>query len=181
MIEGPALRGAGGHQALAQAREQGLSLPVVYNSNGYDSVETLRLLDGWVDIYMPDAKFFDDSTAAGFLAAGDYASRAREALLEMHRQVGDLQVGSDGIARRGLLVRHLVLPHGRAGTREVMRFIATQISSNTYVNIMGQYRPSFEVGTPSPRGRRRHAGRSGLDAGQPARAGADHAAKKCRQ
>jgi putative pyruvate formate lyase activating enzyme len=116
-------------------------VPLVYNSGGYDRVETLELLEGVFDIYMPDFKFWDTDIATSACDAPDYPEIARMALMEMHRQVGDLQVGTDNIARRGLLVRHLVLPHGRAGTREVMRFIATQISSNTYVNIMSQYRP----------------------------------------
>jgi putative pyruvate formate lyase activating enzyme len=132
--------------AIEIAVPRGLRVPLVYNSGGYDSIETLELLEGVFDIYMPDFKFWDTDIANSACNAPDYPEITRMALTEMHRQVGDLQVGSDGIARRGLLVRHLVLPLGRAGTREVMRFIATQISSNTYVNIMSQYRPCGRAG-----------------------------------
>lgn len=128
-------------QSLKLAAEAGLRLPLVYNSGGYDKVETLRLLDGVVDIYMPDFKFWDPEVARKVCDAPDYPEIARNALREMHRQVGDLIVDDDGIARRGLLVRHLVLPHGLAGTGEVMQFIAEEISTDTYVNIMRQYRP----------------------------------------
>jgi len=128
-------------QGLKPAAEAGLRIPLVYNSGGYDKVETLRLLDGIVDIYMPDFKFWEPEVARNACNAPDYPDRARRALKEMHRQVGDLVVDGDGIARRGLLVRHLVLPHGQAGTRDILRFIAEEISTETYVNIMRQYRP----------------------------------------
>lgn len=127
--------------AVDIAAQNGLSVPLVYNSGGYDRVETLKLLEGVFDIYMPDFKFWGPDIAESACNAPDYPEIARRALIEMHRQVGDLCIDSDGIAQRGLLVRHLVLPHGRAGTRDVMRFIAKQVSSNTYVNIMSQYRP----------------------------------------
>lgn len=127
--------------AVAIAAQDGLTIPLVYNSSGYDSVETLKLLDGVIDIYMPDFKFWDENIADQTCQAPDYPQVAQHALVEMHRQVGDLVMDDAGIAQRGLLVRHLVLPHGKAGTRQVMRFIASQISSNTYVNIMPQYRP----------------------------------------
>ena len=127
--------------ALKVAIEGGLSIPLVYNSSGYDRVETLALLDGVVDIYMPDFKFWNPDLAEKTCGAPDYPEVARNALIEMHRQVGDLVIDSGGIARRGLLVRHLVLPGGLAGTAEVMGFIAGRISRNTYVNIMPQYRP----------------------------------------
>jgi putative pyruvate formate lyase activating enzyme len=127
--------------AIEIAVEKGLSVPLVYNTGGYDRVETLKLLEGIIDIYMPDFKFWDPEIAKTLSNAKDYPEVARKALIEMHRQVGDLIIDESGIARRGLLVRHLVLPHGLAGTREVMRFIANKISSNTYVNIMSQYRP----------------------------------------
>ena len=127
--------------AVDIAVQNGLSVPLVYNSGGYDRVETLKLLEGVFDIYMPDFKFWDPDIAESACNAPDYPEIARRALIEMHRQVGDLRIDSDGVAQRGLLVRHLVLPHGRAGTRDVMRFIAKQVSSNTYVNIMSQYRP----------------------------------------
>lgn len=128
-------------EALPPAVESGLRLPLVYNSGGYDKVETLRLLEGIVDIYMPDFKFWDSEVARSACNAPDYPERARSALREMHRQVGDLVIDEDGIARRGLLVRHLVMPQGMAGTSEIMQFIAGEISTETYVNIMRQYRP----------------------------------------
>ena len=128
-------------EALAIAAENGLRVPLVYNSGGYDRVETLQLLEGVFDIYMPDFKFWDPRVAEETCNASDYPKVARNALREMHRQVGDLVIDGNGIARRGLLVRHLVLPEGLAGTREIMRFIANDISTDTYVNIMTQYRP----------------------------------------
>jgi len=127
--------------ALGIAIEDGLSIPLVYNSGGYDSVDTLRSLEGVIDIYMPDFKFWDSDIAQKTCDAEDYPDVARKGILEMHRQVGDLVMDDEGIAYRGLLLRHLVLPQGLAGTREIMRFIATRISTNTYVNIMAQYRP----------------------------------------
>ncbi|MFC1857102.1 radical SAM protein [Thermodesulfobacteriota bacterium] len=127
--------------ALKTAVKEGLSVPLVYNTSGYDSIDTLSLLEGVVDIYMPDFKFWDPEVAEKTCDAKDYPDMARQALLEMHRQVGDLVTDKEGIARKGLLIRHLVLPHGLAGTRQVMRFIAEKISTNSYVNIMSQYRP----------------------------------------
>ena len=127
--------------AVEIAIKAGLSVPLVYNSGGYDRVETLKLLEGVFDIYMPDFKFWDPEIAEASCDAKDYPEVACGALAEMHRQVGDLVVDDSGIARRGVLVRHLVLPKGLAGTREIMRFIARKISPNTYVNIMPQYRP----------------------------------------
>jgi len=128
-------------EALPAAVERGLRVPLVYNCGGYERVPTLRLLEGIVDIYMPDFKFWDPSAAKELCDAEDYPQRAREALREMHRQVGDLELDPSGIARRGLLVRHLVMPEGLAGTEEICRFISERISPNTYVNIMNQYRP----------------------------------------
>jgi putative pyruvate formate lyase activating enzyme len=127
--------------ALEIAIQQGLSVPLVYNSGGYDLPSTLKLLEGVFDIYMPDFKFWDPQIAESACQAKDYPEIARNALREMHRQVGDLTVDQDGTAQRGLLIRHLVLPNGLAGTREVMRFIAQEISTNSYVNLMSQYRP----------------------------------------
>ena len=127
--------------ALAHAVPEGLSIPLVYNSGGYDRVETLNLLEGVVDIYMPDFKFWDAEVAAKACDADDYPEIAQQALLEMHRQVGDLETDQRGVATRGLLIRHLVLPGGLAGTRPIMRFISRRISKNSYVNIMSQYRP----------------------------------------
>jgi putative pyruvate formate lyase activating enzyme len=127
--------------ALPYAIEGGLNVPLVYNTGGYDAVESLKLLEGIFDIYMPDFKFWDPEMARKYLKAQDYPERAREALKEMHRQVGDLTLDENGIALRGILLRHLVIPGGVAGTRDIMRFIAKEISPNTYVNIMDQYRP----------------------------------------
>ena len=131
--------------ALQIALEQGFRLPVVYNSGGYDSVETLALLDGVVDIYMPDFKFADSRQAAPYLGVADYTEVARAALREMQRQVGDLEISSAGIAQRGLLVRHLVLPDNLAGTAAVLDFLAGEISTNTYLNLMDQYRPCYRA------------------------------------
>lgn len=127
--------------ALEIAVSHGLNVPLVYNSGGYDLPETLELLDGVIDIYMPDFKFWDPEIARTTCEAPDYPEVARQALVEMHRQVGALVLDECGIARRGLLVRHLVMPAGVAGTRQVMRFIAQRISPRTYVNLMSQYRP----------------------------------------
>ncbi len=132
-------------ESLPLAVDQGLRLPLVYNSSGYDAVETLRLLDGVVDIYMPDAKFFSPESAKRYCQAEDYPNQARRAILEMHRQVGDLQLDEEGIAVRGLLVRHLVMPDDLAGTRQWMEFLAREVSTDTYVNIMNQYRPCGDV------------------------------------
>lgn len=128
-------------EALAIAVPEGLKIPLVYNSSGYDHVDTLALLEGVVDIYMPDFKFWDDKIAEITCGVDDYAAVAQRAVIEMHRQVGDLKISDQGIATKGLLVRHLVLPEGLAGTREVMRFLYNHISPDTYVNIMPQYRP----------------------------------------
>jgi putative pyruvate formate lyase activating enzyme len=128
-------------EALPLAIKAGLNVPLVYNSGGYDAVDTLKLLDGVVDIYMPDFKFWDPEVAERLCAAKDYPERAREAFKEMHRQVGDLVLDDNGVAQRGLLVRHLVLPDNLAGTKEVMKFLAQELSPNTYVNVMAQYRP----------------------------------------
>jgi putative pyruvate formate lyase activating enzyme len=131
-------------EALGMARREGLRLPVVYNCGGYESVEALRLLDGLIDIYMPDAKYSDNEVGRRLSGVPDYWDRCREALTEMHRQVSDLDIGPDGIARRGLLVRHLVLPDGLAGTPQVMAFLAS-LSPNTYVNVMAQYHPTYRA------------------------------------
>ncbi len=140
--------------ALALAVRRGLRIPLVYNTSGYDSVETLRLLDGVVDIYMPDLKWVDRAAGERLAGAPDYGEAARDAVKEMHRQVGDLVVDARGIAVRGLLVRHLVLPGGLAGTREVMRFLAREVSPRTYVNVMAQYRPVGEAHRLPPLDRR---------------------------
>ena len=127
--------------AVEVAVQHGLNVPLVFNSGGYDRVATLKLLDNVFDIYMPDFKFWDSQVAENSCQARDYPEVARKALAEMHRQVGDLQNDDDGIARRGVLIRHLVLPGDLAGTRDVMRFIARKISPASYVNVMSQYRP----------------------------------------
>ena len=141
-------------EAVVIAAGAGLSLPLVYNTGGYDSIETLRLLEGIFDIYMPDLKFMDSATATALADAGDYPEVIRKAVCEMHRQVGDLVMDEKGIAMRGLLVRHLVLPGGLAGSREAFRFLAKEISTNTYLNVMSQYRPCHDaVGQPVIGGR----------------------------
>ena len=132
--------------ALVLAVKAGLTLPLVYNTGGYDSLATLELLDGVIDLYMPDMKYSQASVARGYSKIKDYPRINQKAVREMHRQVGDLQLDPDGIAIRGLLVRHLVLPARLAGTRQIMRFLATEISTDTYVNIMQQYRPAFQAG-----------------------------------
>jgi len=126
--------------ALQTAANLGLRVPIVYNCGGYESLEILRLLDGIVDIYMPDAKYGENAAGQKLSGVPDYWDRNREALAEMHRQVGDLEMDRFGIARRGLLVRHLVLPNGLAGTAAVMEHLAS-LSKSTYVNVMAQYRP----------------------------------------
>lgn len=128
-------------EALPYAIKDGLEIPLVYNTGGYDLVETLRLLDGVFDIYMPDFKFFDSAVALKLCKARDYPHVVMKAIKEMHRQVGDFVMDDRGIAERGLIVRHLVMPGGLAGTREIMRFLSEEISPNTYVNIMDQYHP----------------------------------------
>ncbi len=128
-------------EALLIAVEAGLSIPLVYNCGGYESVAALKLLHGVVDIYMPDFKFWNVEAAGELINAPDYPERARAGLKEMHRQVGDLVLDRAGVARRGLLVRHLVMPEGLAGTSGVMAFLASEISAGTYVNVMDQYHP----------------------------------------
>lgn len=132
-------------EALVIAANQGLSIPLVYNTGGYDAVETLALLDGVVDIYMPDMKYSDEAIADRLSGISHYPELNKAAVKEMYRQVGDLKLDSKGIATRGLIVRHLVLPFNQAGTKEIMRFLAEEISLNTYVNIMAQYRPCHKA------------------------------------
>lgn len=127
--------------ALQIAIAQGLCVPLIYNTGAYDQVETLKILDGVFDIYMPDFKFWDPAAAKLTCNAPDYPEAARRAIQEMHRQVGDLVLDASGIAQRGLLIRHLVMPGGLAGTRDIMRWLAQNVSTNTYVNIMFQYHP----------------------------------------
>jgi putative pyruvate formate lyase activating enzyme len=132
--------------AVAIAAEQGLRVPLVYNTSGYDSLEALALLDGIIDIYMPDMKYGDSELAKRYSHIKDYVHFNRAAVREMHRQVGGLEVDADGLARRGLLVRHLILPNGIAGTDQVVRFLAEEVSPNTYINMMDQYRPCYRAG-----------------------------------
>ncbi len=132
-------------EALAVAVPAGLRLPVVYNTSAYDALSSLRLLDGLIDVYMPDFKFWTRESSRRLLKAKDYPERAREAILEMHRQVGALRFGSDGLAKRGLLVRYLVMPGQPEEASAVFRWLADHVSPDTYVNIMGQYRPGYQV------------------------------------
>jgi putative pyruvate formate lyase activating enzyme len=132
-------------EALVMAVRHGLSIPIVYNCAGYESLETLRLLEGIVDIYMPDVKYANDSLSKRYSGVRDYWRTVQAALIEMHRQVGDLQLDGDGLARSGLLIRHLVLPHRIAGSGEVLEFIAREVSENSYVNIMDQYHPAYHA------------------------------------
>jgi putative pyruvate formate lyase activating enzyme len=129
--------------ALVIAAEHGLALPLVWNTGGYDSLETLGLLDGVVDIYMPDMKFSEEAVARRLSHIPDYPEVNRAGVREMYRQVGDLALDEDGIAVRGLLVRHLLLPNGLAGTEKVLEFLAREISTNTYLNLMGQFHPAY--------------------------------------
>lgn len=133
-------------EALPIAVEQGLRLPIVYNTSAYDSLDSLHLMEGVVDIYMPDFKFWDPDISLRYVKAKDYPEAARCAIKEMHRQVGDLVFDEDGLAKRGLLVRHLVMPGGIAGSEAILRFLAEEISPDTYVNVMNQYYPAGRVG-----------------------------------
>jgi putative pyruvate formate lyase activating enzyme len=141
-------------EALVIAVDHGLRIPLVYNTGGFDSPEALTLLDGVVDIYMPDMKYADRLVARRFSKIGNYPEVNKAAIREMHRQVGDLKQDSRGIAQRGLLIRHLVLPEGLAGTEEIVRFLAEEISTNTYLNLMDQYRPCFKAHEYPPLNRR---------------------------
>ena len=131
--------------SLPEAIEKGLRLPIVYNCSGYESIEVIRLLEGVVDIYMPDVKYMDGKHSKQFSNAPDYPEVIKGVLKEMHRQVGDLTTDSEGIAERGLLIRHLVMPHGVASSEAVLRYIAEEISAHSYVNIMDQYRPEYKA------------------------------------
>ncbi|KAI0205045.1 pyruvate formate lyase activating enzyme [Astrocystis sublimbata] len=151
--------------SILHARALGLRVPVVYNTSAFDSLASLDLLDGLVDIYMPDFKVWKTSTSRRLLKADDYASAARESVRAMHAQVGDLCFTGDGIAKRGLLVRHLVMPGQEDEAREIVRFLAKAVSRDTFVNIMEQYRPDAHVGKPK-RGRNRGKGKGGKEAGE---------------
>jgi putative pyruvate formate lyase activating enzyme len=132
--------------AVEVAAERGLRLPLVYNTGGYDSLEALSLLDGIIDIYMPDMKYGDAELAHRYSHVREYPQINQAAVLEMHRQVGDLVVDEDGLARRGLLVRHLVMPNRIAGTDAVLKFLAEEVSPSTYINLMDQYHPCYRAG-----------------------------------
>ena len=131
-------------ESVLLARKRGLIIPTVYNCGGYESIETLQLLEGTIDIYMPDAKYLSSDSSRKYSVAQDYPDVMKSALLEMYRQVGDLET-KDGIAVKGLLVRHLVMPDNIAHSKEIIDFIANEISENTFVNIMDQYRPAFNA------------------------------------
>jgi putative pyruvate formate lyase activating enzyme len=132
-------------EGLVLAVQAGLRLPLVYNTSAYDSMESLRLLDGVVDIYMPDFKLWDPKLTLRYLKAKDYAEAAGRALKEMHRQVGPLKFDEDGLAKRGVLVRHLVMPGMSDETRQILRFLAQEVAADTYVNVMAQYHPAGKV------------------------------------
>ncbi len=132
-------------EALPIAIERGLRLPIVYNTSAYDSFESLAWMDGIVDIYMPDFKLWDRKSAIRYLKAKDYRDVACRVVKEMHRQVGPLRIGADGLAERGVLVRHLVMPGLLDETREIFEFLAREVSPDTYVNVMGQYRPEYRA------------------------------------
>jgi putative pyruvate formate lyase activating enzyme len=132
-------------EALVIAVEHGLRLPLVYNTGGYDSLEALKLLDGVIDIYMPDMKYGDSANGRKLSKVPKYVAVNQAAIREMHRQVGDLVIDEEGIAQRGLLVRHLILPNGLSASNKVFSFLADEISPHTYINIMGQYRPAYKA------------------------------------
>jgi putative pyruvate formate lyase activating enzyme len=132
-------------QALSIAKERGFGLPVVWNSSGYDSVEALRLLDGIVDIYLPDMRYGDDAAAMKYSVAPRYVEFNRAAIKEMYRQAGNLVVDEKGIAQKGLIVRHLVLPGGLSGTEAVMKFLAEEVSKDVYISLMSQYFPAYKA------------------------------------
>jgi putative pyruvate formate lyase activating enzyme len=134
-------------EALPLAMEAGLRLPIVYNTSAYDSLDSLALMQGIVDIYMPDLKIWTPGHARRYLRMPGYPQAARQAVTEMHRQVGPLRIGEPGLARRGLLVRHLVMPGMLEETRAILRYVAAELGTGTYVNLMAQYRPAGLVGS----------------------------------
>jgi putative pyruvate formate lyase activating enzyme len=131
--------------AVFIAAEAGLHIPLVFNTGGYDSIEMIRLVDGIIDIYMPDMKYADTRVAHKFSKIPNYPAVNQSVVKEMHRQVGDLSIDEMGIAQKGLLVRHLILPNELAGSELILRFLAEEISINTYLNIMDQYRPAYKA------------------------------------
>lgn len=132
-------------EALPYAFEAGLRVPLIYNTSAYDSLHSLELMDGLIDIYMPDFKYWDESRSARLLKAKDYPEVARSAVREMHRQVGQLTTDNDGLAMRGLIIRHLVMPDGLSDTEHILRWVADELGTDTYVNIMDQYHPDGRV------------------------------------
>ncbi|KAJ6113497.1 hypothetical protein N7523_006814 [Penicillium sp. IBT 18751x] len=132
--------------SILAARDMGLRIPIIYNTSAFDSLDSLKLLDGLIDIYLPDFKVWRSSTSKRLLKADDYASTAMESIKEMHRQVGDLAFTSDGIAKKGVLLRHLVMPGKEDEGREIMRWLAENVSHDLYVHIMEQYHPDAHVG-----------------------------------
>jgi putative pyruvate formate lyase activating enzyme len=132
-------------KAFGIARERGFILPIVYNTSGYESLETLRLLDGIVDIYLPDMRYSDDAVARTYSVAPHYPEINRTAIKEMFRQVGNMVLDEDGIAMRGLIIRHLVLPNGLSGTEGIMKFLADDVSKDVYVSLMSQYFPAYKA------------------------------------
>jgi putative pyruvate formate lyase activating enzyme len=132
-------------KALGIARERGFNLPIVYNTSGYDSLESLRLLDGIVDIYLPDMRYSDDRTSLKYSIAPHYHEINRVAIREMYRQVGNLKLDAQGIATRGLIIRHLILPGGLSGTEKIMKFLAEEISKDVYISLMSQYFPAYKA------------------------------------
>jgi putative pyruvate formate lyase activating enzyme len=140
-------------RSLQIAFKKGLNIPIVYNCGGYESLYAIKLLEGIVDIYMPDFKYIDPQMAKKYSCAEDYPEAAKAAIKEMHRQVGDLIIDK-GVALRGLLVRHLVLPEGITGTSGIVEFIAEKISIDTYINIMDQYHPCYKAFDNLPLNRR---------------------------
>ncbi len=140
--------------SVLHARDQGLTLPIIYNTSAYDSPASLELLDGLVDIYLPDFKVWNPTTSRRLLKADDYAATARESIKAMRAQVGDLCFTADGIAKKGVLVRHLVMPGLEAEGAEIMRFLANEVSKDCFVNIMEQYHPDAYVGKPKRRAKK---------------------------
>jgi len=141
-------------KAAALARTKGLSLPLAYNCSGYEDIETLRLLEGIIDIYMPDMKYGSDACARRYSGVPRYREINRQAVREMYRQVGNLEIDAEGIARRGLLIRHLILPHRLSGSRNVLEFIARELSPRVYVSVMAQYHPAHRAGSHAKLSRR---------------------------
>ena len=140
-------------EAIYEATKLGFNLPIVYNTSGYDSLRSLQLMEGLVDIYMPDFKFWTPETSQRLCKARDYPEVTKQVIKEMHRQVGDLVFDANGLAKRGLLVRHLVMPSYVDEGKLIMEYLAKEISKDTYVNIMEQYRPTFTVGKGEKRSR----------------------------